>query len=378
MGKKIKVMTLIGSMNMGGAQQIVMNYIRDFQCDPDIDFHLFVYSAPVGSKHDKEIEEKRYNVTYLNGPKTWVKLPYVRRYFQHKTAAKTWTRVIMDYNPDIVHTHITPIIRDTIDGIEKCCVPVRFHTLHSKPKRVNGKLKKIAIDAFNNKNVIPICITNQQSEEAKDWYGFNKFELIRNGIDIDNIHGLCCEKSTARRLFGIDQNAYVVLGVGRLNPIKNFPLLIKSTILLKKKRPETLLVIAGDGPERSKLEALVSSNGMREYVRFMGNVDNIIKLYCAADIVASTSFSEASPLVPVEAQICGIRCVVSNGSPEECIISKNSMRLNNDAGPEEWAEVLSGVDIYSTPILNETDFDVHRQSQYLKEMYIDYYKRAKK
>ena len=38
--RKIKVMSLIWSMGDGGAQQVVINYLRDFNNDPDIDFRV--------------------------------------------------------------------------------------------------------------------------------------------------------------------------------------------------------------------------------------------------------------------------------------------------------------------------------------------------
>lgn len=62
MRKKIKVMHMIWSMGDGGAQQVVINYLRDFNNDSDIDFRVYVYTKPTISKYDKEIEEKKFNV----------------------------------------------------------------------------------------------------------------------------------------------------------------------------------------------------------------------------------------------------------------------------------------------------------------------------
>ena len=44
--KRIKVMSLIWSMGDGGAQQVIINYLRDFCNDPDIEFKVYVYTKP--------------------------------------------------------------------------------------------------------------------------------------------------------------------------------------------------------------------------------------------------------------------------------------------------------------------------------------------
>lgn len=79
--KRIKVMSLIWSMGDGGAQQVIINYLRDFCNDPDIEFKVYVYTKPTNSKYDKEIAEKGYNVVYLNNPRTRVQIPYIKRFF---------------------------------------------------------------------------------------------------------------------------------------------------------------------------------------------------------------------------------------------------------------------------------------------------------
>ena len=90
MQKKIKVMHMIWSMGDGGAQQVVINYLRDFNNDPDIELKLYVYIKPTDSKYDKEIAEKGYDVVYLNNPRTKIQIPYIKRYFQRPVSRKTW------------------------------------------------------------------------------------------------------------------------------------------------------------------------------------------------------------------------------------------------------------------------------------------------
>lgn len=119
MRKKIKVMHMIWSMGDGGAQQVIINYLRDFHDDLDIEFKLYVYTKPTDSKYDREIAEKGYNVVYLNNPRTRVQIPYIKRFFQRPVSQKVWEKAISEYNPDIVHVHISALLGATMP--EKWC-----------------------------------------------------------------------------------------------------------------------------------------------------------------------------------------------------------------------------------------------------------------
>ncbi len=371
--KKIKVMSLIWSMGDGGAQQVVLNYLRDFQNDPDIDFWLYVYTSPTNSKYDREILKEGYNVVYLNNPKTKIQIPYIKRHFQTSIAQKAWENAIHDFNPDIVHVHISALLVNTVPGILKEGVPIRFDTLHSNPYRYKGKLKRTIVKAFSDYNVIPICLTEEQVQQAKDWYGITQYEVLHNGIDIENIQRKIISRNIARKKFGIDENAYVIAGVGRLNPIKRFDWLISIFKKVKVKIPNAKLVIAGDGPERKKLLQIAQNLNLNQDVQFLGNVDNIIDLYCAADVLAITSYTEASSLVAIEAQTCGLRCVMSNGVPSESIVTPGTQRLWESATEDDWCEALLNNKYIGEPMAQKEDYEVHNMSKKIKEIYLKYY-----
>jgi len=169
--RKIKVMNLIWHMGDGGAQQIIINYLRAFQNDPDIDFQLCVFTGPTDSKYDREIREKNYNVVYLNKPDTKCPIPYVRRFFRKAVVTKAWEAAIRAFQPDIVHVHISPLLEQTLPAIVRTGVPVRFDTLHTIPYRYTGKQRRLIQSAFLKHHVVPICLTEEQVQMAKDWYG---------------------------------------------------------------------------------------------------------------------------------------------------------------------------------------------------------------
>ena len=239
-------------MGAGGAQQIVLNYLRDLHNDPDIDMTLCVYTGKTDSKYDKEIEEKKYNVVYLDNPKTRIQIPYIRRFFQHYVAKKEWEKAIRSLSPDVIHVHISGLLRDTLHAVDLLNIPLRFDTLHSDPRRYKGQKLKCIKNAFINKGFVPLCVTKEQKSIASSHYGNFDYEIIPNGVDVEAIRKKMVKKEDARKELGISHENFVVLAVGRINPIKNFSLLIDAFDLLIKKQPKGLLIFAGDGVSREK------------------------------------------------------------------------------------------------------------------------------
>lgn len=137
--------------------------------------------------------------------------------------------------------------------------------------------------------------------EVKDIYA---------GIDLDLIN-----RARPERPFG-----HFILSLRRLDPTKGIHILIKAFYRIQRRYPRLQLVIAGDGPERTKLEALVSSLGLDDRAHFLGTVSlsRGMSLLKGADLTAVPSLSEAGGLVNVEAQAAGCPVVASDvgGIPE--------------------------------------------------------------
>lgn len=371
-------MHLIWSMGDGGAQQVVLNYLKDFKDDDDIELKLFVYTHPTNSKYDKYIKECGYNVEYLNNPQTIIKIPYIKRWFQRPISKKTWLQAIEKFKPDIVHVHISSLLANTLDPIIKSGVPISFDTLHSDPRRYHGREKKYICRAFRKEGVIPICVTNEQVNLAKQCYGISKYEVLHNGIDISHIKSQVISKVEARKKLGLPQDAYIIAGVGRLNPVKNFSMLIDAFNIVQKNKKKSLLIFAGDGKEKHKLNKQLEKLGIQDKAIFLGNQDNIIPVYCAADVLGITSISESASLTLLEAQICKLRSVISSGVPQESIISTyvNQMSMDDDAAI--WADALMNQKYIGKKICDEEEYDIHQSSKKLKEIYMKYWMEYKR
>lgn len=370
---KTKVMALISNMNAGGAQRVLLNQAKLFQNNDQIEFTIFSYEKPTGSVYDKEIEEEHLNVIYLNKDRHFFKLKHLGDFLNFFVVNFNWMAAIRKYKPDVVHTHVTEILRKCMFAIIICRIPYRFSTLHSNPLRYKGLSLFFAKIAFNNFGFIPICITKEQAILAMKYYHIKKYALIRNGVNFKYIDSMKMDRSAARKDLLINDNAFVVSTVGRLEAIKNISKLLDIFAYILTKRPDAILLIAGDGEDRYKLENKAKNLNIFGKIRFLGNVKNVITIYCATDIFCMPSISEASPMALHEAQYCGVRCVISDGIPKENVFTNNVFSIKQMATIDEWGSAILNNDSNIIPYSTADDFDINVSKNKLISLYISKY-----
>ena len=146
-----------------------------------------------------------------------------------------------------------------------------------------------------------------------------RVSVIPLGVDRDRFRPYAAddpEVARVRATLGLDAGEWMVLAVGRLEPLKGFDILVRALGEMTQ-RPRVRLVIAGGDersrPERQRLQAIAAEVGVLERVTFAGSVphDRLPAWYNAADVVAVPSFYESFGLVAVEALACGTPVVAS-------------------------------------------------------------------
>ncbi len=105
----------------------------------------------------------------------------------------------------------------------------------------------------------------------------------------------------------------MVVGVGRLVPVKRFDRLIKAVVAARTSTPDLELVIVGTGPDRGELESLIESLGATSFVRLAGRVtdEELVDIYRSAWAVTSSSVREGWGMTMTEAGACGTPSVAT-------------------------------------------------------------------
>jgi glycosyltransferase involved in cell wall biosynthesis len=107
---------------------------------------------------------------------------------------------------------------------------------------------------------------------------------------------------------GISPRRPMALFVGRVAFEKNIDFLLRMTVELRKRQPDILLLVAGEGPALESLRRLSEILGLEHHVRFIGYLDRNHALnacYAAADVFVFSSKTETQGLVLLEAMAQG-------------------------------------------------------------------------
>jgi len=141
--------------------------------------------------------------------------------------------------------------------------------------------------------------------------------VIYNGIDVERFSPDTTTDFSGKSV--VREAADFVIGaIGTLWPNKNHIELIYALSKLKSKVPNARLVIAGEGPERSRLEAEIAERGLERSVVLLGEVEDVRPVLDAMDVFVLPSISETFSNAALEAMAMRKAVVLSNtgGIPE--------------------------------------------------------------
>jgi colanic acid/amylovoran biosynthesis glycosyltransferase len=147
-----------------------------------------------------------------------------------------------------------------------------------------------------------------------------------------------------RRVVRRGGRTFSLLSIGRLHAVKDHAFLVRACARLRDLGLDFECAIAGDGPERERLESLIRENGLQSQITLLGHVarQQIDSLYRRADVVVLTSLSEGIPLVLMEAMVRGgvVLAPAITGIPEIVISGKTGF-LYMPGSPQDFvAKIL--------------------------------------
>jgi glycosyltransferase involved in cell wall biosynthesis len=170
------------------------------------------------------------------------------------------------------------------------------------------------------------CADSAQSEHQRAGYDSTKGVFIPNGFDTlifspDRESGM-----QARKRFSIPVDADVVGHVGRFHPTKDHLTYLRAARIVRKERPDTFFVLCGSQVEKGnqQLEAWIEELDLRDNMRLIGQQEEMASIYNMMDVLASSSRSEAFPVVIGEAMSCGIPCAATDAGDSALLIGDTS------------------------------------------------------
>ncbi len=306
---RIKVLHLIASTDFGGAEQVLLNMCKSLT-GKNIDFEVGLFV----------MAEKMHEHALGNILSSF----YIPRHFVHMRLPYFYseifelTRIYKRRKINIVHCH--GFRSDVLGGLSaKICKIPTVSSVHgwivtSKKMGAYKWLDLMALRHFNA--VLPV------SKELE-------IELVKNKVKPSKIHLLRNVPGKPPELIGpvqkCRQSDICHLGfLGRLSNEKGVDYLLECLSEISE-TASFHLHIAGDGPERFRLEEKTKKLSIDDNVTFYGHVNNPYEFFTKINILILPSLTEGTPMSLLEAMSFGLPIVASKvGGVPEIIMDNNS------------------------------------------------------
>jgi glycosyltransferase involved in cell wall biosynthesis len=311
--ERVRVLFVLGSMAGGGAERIVVHLVKHLNRDE--------FDARVGllwrhGDYLTELAESELIVTglahgwipYRDQPPWWQLLPSLA------LVPLQQADIIRRFRPHIVVT-----------ATKSMNIAARFSLMlssrglqwvaregnntgamidHESPAGFLRALQNFAVRISYRRADRLVAISDGVGAQLARRFGIDstRVSTIYNAVDLSTV------RARADELAGNLPTQPFIVAAGRLVPQKGFDLLIRAFAARLEERPISL-VIAGEGPERSALEALARTLNLQGRVYFPGFVRNPWSFFARAAAFVCSSRWEGFGNVIIEAMACGVPVV---------------------------------------------------------------------
>jgi glycosyltransferase EpsF len=253
-------------------------------------------------------------------------------------------KILRENNYPIVHCHMNALSVFWLREAKRAQIPIRIVHNHSTAVRSEGmrSVMKYILRLFAKVYPTHYCCCSHYAGKwlfGTNFYSKGNVRLVRNAIDVERF---TCNDDTRARLrseMNLDRN-FVVGHVGRFAYQKNHEFLLEIFAKIHALKPESVLVLVGDGPTRKNIEHRAAELGLSGSVRFLGQRLDVPELMQVMDVFVLPSRYEGLPVVAVEAQAAGLPCVLSTNITTEVMLTASCEMLNLSAGAEQWARTV--------------------------------------
>jgi glycosyltransferase involved in cell wall biosynthesis len=333
----IRILHIVGILRRGGIETWLMHVLRTLNRDQiQVDF---LVQIDMPGAYDAEVEALGCRV--LRCPLTWT-APW--RYVQQ------FKEILRQGSYHIIHSHVHFFSGFTLRIAQQMKVPVRIAHSHVDTSPVShqaGWLRRQYLGLtqhwIEQYATVGLAASREAAQDlfGPDWETDQRWRLLYYGVDLTPFEAVH-NGAAVRTELGIPEDAFVLGHVGRFEHQKNHQFLLEIAAEVYQRNPKTYLMMIGDGPLRSDIEALVAQSPLKDRILFAGVRPDVPRLMSSVmDIFLLPSFYEGLPLVGIEAQAAGLRLVLSDSITSELdAVPLCIDRVSLDQPAFVWAETI--------------------------------------
>lgn len=343
-------------MDRAGLENMLMNYYRSIDRSK-IQFDFLTHRPNEGAYENeiKSLGGKIYRAPRLLPQNYGSYVKYMNAFF---TEHPEYT---------IIHSHIDSMSFIPLSLAKKRGIPVRIAHSHSTSVDFNYKIILKELYRYKLRGVA----TNFAACSKKAGiylFGKNKdVKVIPNAIDLNKYKYSIEIRNKKRIELGVEDK-FVIGHVGRFSKPKNHKFLIEVFKEVSKIDDKAILLLVGEGELEKEIHELIYKYRIENKVVHLKERDDVNELYQAMDLLAFPSLYEGLPMVAVEAQSTGLKCLISDKITKEAIISDQSIVL--PLHKDIWIrEILDNRMKYDRKSVYSKFFDIEIAARRLEEYY---------
>jgi glycosyltransferase involved in cell wall biosynthesis len=237
-------------------------------------------------------------------------------------------KLLRQLKPDIIHIHghMAAMVGIAAQRLAARRIPVVV-SIHNYPsyqsagrlKRMFGSLTQRFL-VHRSARLIAVSEDIRGNMIREEGIEPGKIVTVHNGIDLSGLPAAPSRASIdeIKKRYGIGPDDKVVGAIGRLVAFKGFPVLVEAAAVLKKRRGDFKVMIAGRGPEEENLSRQIKDLGVEEIIFLPGFVDDIAPYFAMSDVFVVPSVLEPFGLIVLQAIAAGRPVIGANagGIPE--------------------------------------------------------------
>ena len=368
MNQPIRILHVLGSTNLGGAESRIMDLYRHIDREK-IQFDFLVHSTKEGF-FEPEIKQMGGNIYYLPSFRVY-------NYFKYKKACRDFFAAHKEFAA--VQGHMTSTASIYLPQAKKAGVPITI--AHARSAGVDAGIKGF-ITKILRKNLYRKCDYMFACSDlaARAVFGDKRYEegrtiFIPNAVDTKDFAPDEAIRRKIREQYGL-LDSFVIGHVGRFHYAKNHEFLLEVFAKIKEKNADAQLFLLGDGPRRAEMEAKARELGIDKDVIFAGNKNPVAPYYQAFDAFLFPSRFEGMPGTVVEAQAAGLPCLISDSITTQVKVTELVQFLSLEKSASCWADVFlkqiedSKECIKEESTLIDTFYDVAYQVKCYEQFYL--------
>lgn len=370
MGKPVRILHVLGTTNLGGAESRIMDLYRHID-RKKVQFDFLVHTTKEGF-FDREIKQLGGNIYYLPSFRVY-------NFFAYKKACREFFATHKEFQ--VVQGHMTSTAAIYLPIAKQAGVKVTI--AHARSAGVDKGVKGF-VTKFLRKNLYRRCdyMFSCSDLASRAVFGDKQYEsgkvvFVPNAVDTKEFLPNEQMRTKIRKEYGLE-DSLVIGHVGRFHYAKNHEFILDIFAEFSKKNKRAKLFLLGDGPRRKEMETKAKELGIIEKVIFAGNQNPVAPFYQAMDVFLFPSRFEGMPGTVVEAQAAGVPCLVADTITSQVKVTELVIFLSLKQSAKIWADqlcrMLEKQDLQKhgeTKIdLSNTNYDVNCQVKQYEQFYL--------